>query len=102
MPCRTDDVLVGAPLYMEREVESKPREVGRVYLYLQTGPLAFSSPVTLTGTHLFGRFGTAIAPLEDVNRDGYNGRLSFLMGGGLCVRVGGVRSGHGEEGGLGF
>lgn len=77
MPClrSTDDVLVGAPLYMERELESKPREVGRVYLYLQTGPLAFTSPVALTGTHVFGRFGTAIAPLGDVNQDGYNGTL---------------------------
>ncbi|XP_071326149.1 integrin alpha-8 [Trachinotus anak] len=67
-----DDVLVGAPLYMEREMESKPREVGRVYLYLQMAPLTFSKPVALTGTHTFGRFGTAIAPLGDVNQDGYN------------------------------
>ncbi|KAJ0000357.1 hypothetical protein NQD34_012199 [Periophthalmus magnuspinnatus] len=67
-----DDVLVGAPLYMEREMESKPREVGRVYLYLQLGPLTFTSPVALTGTYTFGRFGTAIAPMEDVNQDGYN------------------------------
>ena len=72
---RTDDVLVGAPLYMEREMESKPREVGRVYLYLQMSPLTFSKPVALTGTHTFGRFGTAIAPLGDVNQDGYNGML---------------------------
>ncbi|XP_070690877.1 integrin alpha-8 [Pempheris klunzingeri] len=68
----TDDVLVGAPLYMERELESKPREVGRVYLYLQIAPLTFSQPVALTGTHTFGRFGTAIAPLGDINQDGYN------------------------------
>ncbi|KAM6968243.1 integrin alpha-8 [Aplochiton taeniatus] len=68
----TDDVLVGAPLYMEREMESKPREVGRVYLYLQLAPLTFSEPVLLTGTHTFGRFGTAIAPLGDLNQDGYN------------------------------
>ncbi|KAM7383554.1 hypothetical protein PAMP_003195 [Pampus punctatissimus] len=68
----TDDVLVGAPLYMEREMESKLREVGRVYLYLQMAPLTFSKPVALTGTHTFGRFGTAIAPLGDVNQDGYN------------------------------
>uniref|UniRef100_A0A3Q0S6V7 Integrin subunit alpha 8 n=1 Tax=Amphilophus citrinellus TaxID=61819 RepID=A0A3Q0S6V7_AMPCI len=67
-----DDVLVGAPLFMERELESKPREVGRVYLYLQLAPLTFSEPVALTGTHTFGRFGTAIAPLGDVNQDGYN------------------------------
>ncbi|KAL6109157.1 itga8 [Pungitius sinensis] len=68
----TDDVLVGAPLYMEREMESKPREVGRVYLYLQMAPLTFSTPVALTGTHTFGRFGTAIAPLGDINQDGFN------------------------------
>uniref|UniRef100_A0A6Q2Z3E2 Integrin, alpha 8 n=1 Tax=Esox lucius TaxID=8010 RepID=A0A6Q2Z3E2_ESOLU len=74
-----DDVLVGAPLYMERETESKPREVGRVYLYLQHFPLTFSDPLLLTGTHTFGRFGTAIAPLGDLNQDGYNGMLC------LCV-----------------
>lgn len=68
-------MLVGAPLYMEREMETKPREVGRVYLYLQTAPLTFSSPVVLTSTHTFGRFGTAIAPLGDINQDGYNGML---------------------------
>uniref|UniRef100_A0A8C7H7T4 Integrin subunit alpha 8 n=1 Tax=Oncorhynchus kisutch TaxID=8019 RepID=A0A8C7H7T4_ONCKI len=69
---RYDDVLVGAPLYMERERESKPKEVGRVYLYLQHSPLTFSEPLLLTGTHTFGRFGTAIAPLGDLNQDGYN------------------------------
>uniref|UniRef100_A0A3P9Q6P4 Integrin subunit alpha 8 n=1 Tax=Poecilia reticulata TaxID=8081 RepID=A0A3P9Q6P4_POERE len=68
----TDDILVGAPLYMEREMESKPREVGRVYLYLQLAPLRFSEPIVLSGTYTFGRFGTAIAPLGDVNQDGYN------------------------------
>uniref|UniRef100_A0A4W5QYI7 Integrin subunit alpha 8 n=1 Tax=Hucho hucho TaxID=62062 RepID=A0A4W5QYI7_9TELE len=67
-----DDVLVGAPLYMERERESKPKEMGRVYLYLQHSPLTFSEPLLLTGTHTFGRFGTAIAPLGDLNQDGYN------------------------------
>ncbi|XP_014851494.1 PREDICTED: integrin alpha-8 [Poecilia mexicana] len=68
----TDDILIGAPLYMEREMESKPREVGRVYLYLQLAPLRFSEPIVLSGTYTFGRFGTAIAPLGDVNQDGYN------------------------------
>uniref|UniRef100_A0A8C2I9N5 Integrin, alpha 8 n=1 Tax=Cyprinus carpio TaxID=7962 RepID=A0A8C2I9N5_CYPCA len=66
-----DDVLVGAPLYMDREFESKPREVGRVYLYLQEDVLLFSPSITLTGTHLFGRYGSAIAPLGDINQDGY-------------------------------
>uniref|UniRef100_A0A8C5AZ44 Integrin, alpha 8 n=1 Tax=Gadus morhua TaxID=8049 RepID=A0A8C5AZ44_GADMO len=67
-----DDVLVGAPLYMEREMESKPREVGRVYLYLQLAPLTFSQPIPITGTYTFGRFGTAIATLGDINQDGFN------------------------------
>ncbi|XP_076869244.1 integrin alpha-8 [Brachyhypopomus gauderio] len=66
-----DDVLVGAPLYMDREVESKPREVGRVYLYLQEDTLLFSPPTSLTGSHQFGRYGSAIAPLGDINQDGY-------------------------------
>jgi hypothetical protein len=80
---RYDDVLVGAPLYMERERESKPKEVGRVYLYLQHSPLTFSEPLLLTGTHTFGRFGTAIAPLGDLNQDGYNGKLCVCV----CVCV---------------
>uniref|UniRef100_A0A671M3F4 Integrin alpha-8-like n=1 Tax=Sinocyclocheilus anshuiensis TaxID=1608454 RepID=A0A671M3F4_9TELE len=66
-----DDMLVGAPLYMDREFESKPREVGRVYLYLQEDVLLFSPSITLTGMHLFGRYGSAIAPLGDINQDGY-------------------------------
>ncbi|MEQ2207862.1 integrin subunit alpha 8 [Xenoophorus captivus] len=76
-----DDILVGAPLYMEREMESKPREVGRVYLYLQLAPLTFSEPIVLRGTYTFGRFGTAIAPLEDVNQDGYNGHICCVCQG---------------------
>ncbi|XP_070407334.1 integrin alpha-8 [Nothobranchius furzeri] len=68
----TDDIMVGAPLYMERETETKPREVGRVYLYLQLAPLTFSTPVALNGTYTFGRFGSAVAPLGDINQDGFN------------------------------
>ncbi|XP_012870193.1 PREDICTED: integrin alpha-8 [Dipodomys ordii] len=67
-----DDVLVGAPLYMERELESSPREVGQVYLYLQVSALLFQDPQILTGTETFGRFGTAVAHLGDLNQDGFN------------------------------
>uniref|UniRef100_A0A4W4GVQ0 Integrin alpha-2 domain-containing protein n=1 Tax=Electrophorus electricus TaxID=8005 RepID=A0A4W4GVQ0_ELEEL len=73
-----DDVLVGAPLYMDRELESMPREVGRVYLYLQGGVRLFNSPISLTGTHLFGRYGSAIAPLGDINQDGYLGKSAVI------------------------
>lgn len=69
-----DDLLVGAPLYMESRAGRKLAEVGRVYLFLQPrGSHAMGAPnLLLTGTHLYGRFGSAIAPLGDLNRDGYN------------------------------
>ncbi|XP_023700313.1 integrin alpha-8 [Paramormyrops kingsleyae] len=67
-----DDVLVGAPLYMDREFESKPRELGRVYIYLQEDLLLFSEPIVLSGTDVFGRFGSSIASLGDLNQDGFH------------------------------
>uniref|UniRef100_A0A4X1U8Y6 Integrin alpha-8 n=1 Tax=Sus scrofa TaxID=9823 RepID=A0A4X1U8Y6_PIG len=67
-----DDILIGAPLFMEREFESNPREVGQVYLYLQVSALVFRDPQVLAGTEVFGRFGTAVAHLGDLNQDGYN------------------------------
>nr|KAF6309021.1 integrin subunit alpha 2b [Pipistrellus kuhlii] len=68
------DLLVGAPLYMDSRADRKLAEVGRVYLFLQprgSHPLGAPS-LLLTGTQLYGRFGSAIAPLGDLNRDGYN------------------------------
>ncbi|KAM6215071.1 integrin alpha-8 isoform 2-T2 [Rhynchocyon petersi] len=67
-----DDILIGAPLFMEREFESNPKEVGQVYLYLQESALVFTDPQILAGTEVFGRFGSAIAHLGDLNQDGYN------------------------------
>ncbi|XP_037018088.2 integrin alpha-IIb [Artibeus jamaicensis] len=68
------DLLVGAPLYMDSRSDRKLAEVGRVYLFLQPrGSQALGTPsLLLTGTQLYGRFGSAIAPLGDLNRDGYN------------------------------
>uniref|UniRef100_A0A452QNH1 Integrin subunit alpha 2b n=1 Tax=Ursus americanus TaxID=9643 RepID=A0A452QNH1_URSAM len=68
------DLLVGAPLYMESRADRKLAEVGRVYLFLQPrGHHVLGAPsLLLTGTQLYGRFGSAIAPLGDLDRDGYN------------------------------
>ncbi|XP_069883973.1 integrin alpha-IIb isoform X2 [Dipodomys merriami] len=68
------DLLVGAPLYMESRADRKLAEVGRVYLFLQPQGLHALGPpsLLLTGTQLYGRFGSTIAPLGDLNLDGYN------------------------------
>uniref|UniRef100_S4RJM7 Integrin alpha-2 domain-containing protein n=1 Tax=Petromyzon marinus TaxID=7757 RepID=S4RJM7_PETMA len=70
---RLDDVLVGAPLFMRRVSESSLREVGRLYAFLQERPLSFREPQTFDGPHTYTRFGSAIAPLGDLDQDGYNG-----------------------------
>lgn len=72
---RLDDLLVGAPLLMERTADGRPQEVGRVYVYLQH--LAGIEPtptLTLTGHDEFGRFGSSLTPLGDLDQDGYNGK----------------------------
>ncbi|KAG9330001.1 hypothetical protein JZ751_028286 [Albula glossodonta] len=67
------DLLVGAPMFMVRGSGGRLEEMGRVYLYLQRGPLDLElSLPPLTGTLEFGRFGSSIAPLGDLNQDGFN------------------------------
>ncbi|XP_061470570.1 integrin alpha-5 isoform X2 [Rhineura floridana] len=68
-----DDLLIGAPLFMEKTEDGRVQEVGRVYIFLQKlyGMESVASAV-LTGHQEFGRFGSAIAPLGDLNQDGYN------------------------------
>lgn len=63
---------------MDREFESNPKEVGQVYLYLQERALIFKDAQVLMGTEVFGRFGSSIANLGDLNQDGFNGKSIFL------------------------
>ncbi|XP_060757881.1 integrin alpha-IIb isoform X2 [Neoarius graeffei] len=69
-----DDILVGAPLFMERLSTCKLCEVGQVYVYLQKEGYRFSPKPeqTLSGTHSYGHFGITIAPLGDINHDGFD------------------------------
>ncbi|KAL7989912.1 hypothetical protein Chor_012578 [Crotalus horridus] len=68
-----DDLLIGAPLFMEKTEDGLVQEVGRVYIYLQkTYGMEPSASAVLTGHQEFGRFGSAIASLGDLNQDGYN------------------------------
>lgn len=76
------DLLVGAPMLMVRGSDSRLEEMGRVYVYLQRGPLNLELSELhphLTGTQAFGRFGSTIAPLGDLNQDGFNGKKKELF-----------------------
>ncbi|XP_040916437.1 integrin alpha-5 [Toxotes jaculatrix] len=67
------DLLVGAPMFMVRGSDGRLEEMGRVYVYLQRGPLDLELRLPhLTGTEAFRRFGSTIAPLGDLNQDGFN------------------------------
>uniref|UniRef100_A0A672MUV9 Integrin alpha-5-like n=1 Tax=Sinocyclocheilus grahami TaxID=75366 RepID=A0A672MUV9_SINGR len=70
---RMTDLLVGAPMFMLRDSDGRLEELGRVYVYMQNGPLDLTPQLPhLTGTQTFGRFGSSITPLGDLNQDGYN------------------------------
>ncbi|XP_062330004.1 integrin alpha-5-like [Osmerus eperlanus] len=65
------DLVVGAPMFM-RSLYGRVEEVGNVYVYLQQGSLVPGQPPSLQGTQAFGRFGSSLAPLGDLNQDGFN------------------------------
>nr|XP_015815467.2 integrin alpha-5 isoform X1 [Nothobranchius furzeri] len=68
-----DDLVVGAPMFMHRGTDGHLEELGQVYVYLQRGPLLLrQSQHKLLGPQAFGRFGTSLAPLGDLNQDGFN------------------------------
>uniref|UniRef100_A0A8C9QZ86 Integrin, alpha V n=1 Tax=Scleropages formosus TaxID=113540 RepID=A0A8C9QZ86_SCLFO len=66
------DLFVGAPLFMDRGSDGKLREVGQVSVYLGKGGFSFHASRTLTGSEVYSRFGSSIAPLGDLDMDGFN------------------------------
>ncbi|KAM7406799.1 hypothetical protein PAMA_002832 [Pampus argenteus] len=66
------DLLVGAPLFMDRGSDGKLKEVGQVSVYLGRGGFSFRSPQMLTGSEVYARYGSAIAVLGDLDMDGYS------------------------------
>ncbi|XP_022601124.1 integrin alpha-5-like isoform X1 [Seriola dumerili] len=68
-----DDLVVGAPMFMRRGSNGRLEELGKVYVYLQRGPLQLeASQSHLLGQQAFSRFGSSLAPLGDLNQDGFN------------------------------
>uniref|UniRef100_A0A3B4V2Y6 Integrin, alpha V n=1 Tax=Seriola dumerili TaxID=41447 RepID=A0A3B4V2Y6_SERDU len=66
------DLLVGAPLFMDRGSDGKLREVGQVSVYLGRGGFSFHPAQMLPGSEVYARYGSAIAALGDLDMDGYN------------------------------
>ncbi|TRY79018.1 hypothetical protein DNTS_022223, partial [Danionella cerebrum] len=97
------DLLVGAPMFMVRDSDGRLEELGRVYVYLQNEALDLIPQLPhLTGTQTFGRFGSSITPLGDLNQDGYNDvAISCPFGGeehqGLVLIYNGHAAGLGEK-----
>ncbi|XP_072212980.1 integrin alpha-IIb [Excalfactoria chinensis] len=65
------DVLVGAPLFLQRRSDGTQREVGRLYVYTGGSRRWWQRPLqVVTGTEPYGRFAAAIAPMGDMDGDG--------------------------------
>ncbi|XP_041663247.1 integrin alpha-V [Cheilinus undulatus] len=65
------DLLIGAPLFMDRGSDGRLREVGQVSVYLGKGGFSYHPPQQLTGSEDYARYGSAIAALGDLDMDGF-------------------------------
>lgn len=74
------DVFIGAPLFMDRGSDGKLQEVGQVTVSLQRASGDFQT-TKLNGFEVFARFGSAIAPLGDLDQDGFNGKIQVIFPG---------------------
>lgn len=75
-------------MFMVRGSDNRLEEMGRVYVYLQRGPLDLELlPHHLTGNQVYGRYGSTIAPLGDLDQDGFNGKTVPLIANDAKVAV---------------
>ncbi|CAD5219487.1 unnamed protein product [Bursaphelenchus xylophilus] len=101
------DLIVGSPFYTDYKTvldaktqEHKPQyDIGKVYVYIQTGARTFKEPIQLKGHEQWGRFGHALAAAGDLNGDGFN---DFIVGAPYDGenRQGAVYVYHGSEEGV--
>lgn len=60
---------------MDRGSDGKLLEVGQVSVYLQQAIGGFQFPaMKLNGFEVFARFSSSVAPLGDLDQDGFNGK----------------------------
>lgn len=76
--CSYTDLFIGAPLFMERGSDGKLQEVGQVSICLQQASGGFQI-TKLNGFEIFARFSSSIAPLGDLDQDGFNGKTSLYL-----------------------
>uniref|UniRef100_A0A8C0B6W4 Integrin subunit alpha V n=1 Tax=Buteo japonicus TaxID=224669 RepID=A0A8C0B6W4_9AVES len=65
------DLFIGAPLFMDRGSDGKLQEVGQVSICLQRASGGFQI-TKLNGFEIFARFSSSVAPLGDLDQDGFN------------------------------
>lgn len=63
---------------MDRGSDGKLQEVGQVTVSLQRASGDFQT-TKLNGFEVFARFGSAIAPLGDLDQDGFNGKIQVIF-----------------------
>uniref|UniRef100_A0A8C0QRZ8 Integrin subunit alpha V n=1 Tax=Chelonoidis abingdonii TaxID=106734 RepID=A0A8C0QRZ8_CHEAB len=73
------DLFIGAPLFMERGSDGKLQEVGQVSICLQQASGGFQI-IKLNGFEIFARFSSSIAPLGDLDQDGFNDLIVGAFG----------------------
>ncbi|KAM6269066.1 integrin alpha-V isoform 2-T2 [Porphyrio hochstetteri] len=73
------DLFIGAPLFMDRGSDGKLQEVGQVSICLQRASGGFQV-TKLNGFEIFARFSSSIAPLGDLDQDGFNDLIVGAFG----------------------
>uniref|UniRef100_A0A8C4P9Y6 Integrin subunit alpha V n=1 Tax=Dromaius novaehollandiae TaxID=8790 RepID=A0A8C4P9Y6_DRONO len=73
------DLFIGAPLFMDRGSDGKLQEVGQVSICLQRASGGFQI-TKLNGFEIFARFSSSIAPLGDLDQDGFNDLIVGAFG----------------------
>ncbi|XP_047110837.1 integrin alpha-PS2-like isoform X1 [Schistocerca piceifrons] len=69
---KTDDLVVGAPLYTHLQNNEGKYETGRIYvIYQKKGTNRFATHHWRDGVNSKSRFGLSLASVGDLNKDGY-------------------------------